>query len=127
MLSYRHLADVISRFFSTTQETEPETCAKLPTIGQITGLDPTGGWFEIAEPLARLDPSDAIFVDVIHSDVTRTLANFGEGILKPSGNVDFYPNGGTEQPGCSDGITGLEKYTIGEAESGILCYLSLFP
>ena len=33
-----------------------------------TGLDPAGPNFSLNDPLCRLDPTDAIFVDVIHSD-----------------------------------------------------------
>lgn len=42
-----------------------------------------------------LDPTDAHFVDVLHT---------GAGILGqwgPNGHADFYLNGGTSQPGCA--------------------------
>lgn len=45
--------------------------------------------------LAKLDPSDADFVDVIHT-CSGVL-----GFEAPIGTVDFYPNNGTPpQPGC---------------------------
>ena len=38
---------------------------KLP---RITGLDPAYPFFGEAPPVIRLDPSDATFVDVMHTD-----------------------------------------------------------
>ena len=63
------------------------------------GLDPAGPYFEFKHPDARLDKTDADFVDVIHSD-TKTLIIKGFGSIQPMGDVDFYPNGGYRQPGC---------------------------
>jgi len=64
-------------------------------IGRITGLDAAGpGGYEVVGSGYRLDSSDAKFVDTIHSN------GFGEGMYKPIGHVDFYPNGGITQPGC---------------------------
>lgn len=42
----------------------------------------------------RLDKSDALFVDVIHTSA-KSL-----GIQNPIGHADFYPNHGSIQPGC---------------------------
>ena len=42
----------------------------------------------------RLDESDARYVDVIHTD-----AGF-YGTDRRGGHTDFYPNGGSHQPGC---------------------------
>ncbi|XP_063989915.1 endothelial lipase-like isoform X2 [Diachasmimorpha longicaudata] len=68
-------------------------------VGRITGLDPARPAFEAPvnkDQKSRLDPSDAIFVDVIHT-CAGTL-----GFIKSVGHADFYPNGGTfPQPGCS--------------------------
>ncbi|XP_014204208.1 pancreatic lipase-related protein 2-like [Copidosoma floridanum] len=67
-------------------------------LGRITGLDPARPDFEVPllrEPKDRLDPSDAIYVDVIH-----TCAGTA-GFVRPIGHADFYPNGGSfRQPGC---------------------------
>lgn len=40
----------------------------IPGLGRITGLDPAKPLFEQMPPEVRLDPSDALLVDVIHSD-----------------------------------------------------------
>ncbi|OWF43647.1 inactive pancreatic lipase-related protein 1-like [Mizuhopecten yessoensis] len=69
-------------------------------IGRITGLDPAGPLFENFDAQVRLDPTDASFVDVIHSD-SDSLSKLGFGLDKALGHADFYPNGGEKQPGCS--------------------------
>lgn len=64
-------------------------------IGRITGLDPTIFFYAGTNNSKDLDPSDASFVDVLHT---------GAGILgqwHSSGHADFYVNGGTSQPGCA--------------------------
>lgn len=69
-------------------------------IGRITGLDPAGPLFDKYHPRARLDPSDAVFVDVIHTDTDGDF-NLGLGMSNLCGDVDFFPNGGEVQPGCN--------------------------
>ncbi|XP_025931317.1 lipase member H isoform X4 [Apteryx rowi] len=67
-------------------------------LGRITGLDPAGPLYRGKLPSERLDPTDAQFVDVIHSDTD------GLGYREALGHIDFYPNGGTDQPGCPQTI-----------------------
>ncbi|XP_035679875.1 pancreatic lipase-related protein 2-like [Branchiostoma floridae] len=73
--------------------------AQLPGLGRITGLDPAAMYFAESPPEARLDPTDAEFVDIIHTDA-EMLGGMGPSGMSPVGHVDFYPNGGTNQPGC---------------------------
>lgn len=47
-----------------------------------------------SDPREKLDKGDAKFVDVIHTNVLV------KGKLEPCGHVDFYCNGGKNQPGC---------------------------
>jgi len=63
-------------------------------------LDPAGPLFEAQDTRARLDETDAAFVDVIHSNGENLILG-GLGSSQPMGHVDFYPNGGRMQKGCS--------------------------
>ncbi|XP_032791095.2 pancreatic lipase-related protein 2 [Daphnia magna] len=67
---------------------------QIPNLGQITGLDPAGPYFRRMPSFARLDYTDAQFVDGVHTDGGFI------GIKEPAGHLDFYPNGGGNQPGC---------------------------
>ncbi|CAB3377364.1 pancreatic triacylglycerol lipase-like isoform X2 [Cloeon dipterum] len=72
---------------------------RVPGIGRITGLDPAEPYFQGMPYYVRLDPTDAKFVDVIHTD-GKSIFLLGYGMSQPCGHVDFYPNNGKEQPGC---------------------------
>ncbi|XP_004448089.1 pancreatic triacylglycerol lipase [Dasypus novemcinctus] len=74
------------------------------TIGRITGLDPAEPCFEGTPELVRLDPSDAMFVDVIHTDAAPVVPNLGFGMSQTAGHLDFFPNGGEHMPGCKKNI-----------------------
>ncbi|XP_029679814.1 pancreatic triacylglycerol lipase-like isoform X1 [Formica exsecta] len=73
-------------------------------IGRITGLDPAEPYFQGMPNHLRLDPTDARLVDVIHTDGKSIffLGLPGYGMSQPCGHLDFYPNNGKEQPGCTD-------------------------
>lgn len=77
----------------------------MPGLKRITGLDPAGPLFESQHPKTRLDNSDADFVDVIHSNGENLILG-GLGSWQPMGDVDFYPNGGRVQIGCSNLFVG---------------------
>lgn len=65
-------------------------------VGRITGLDAAYPLYMNTGSEGHLAKSDAMFVDVIHTDG----GNFG--FPNPLGHVDFYPNGGKPvQPGCN--------------------------
>jgi len=79
--------------------------AELKNLSRITGLDPAGPLFESQDPRARLDATDANFVDVIHSNGENLILG-GLGTWQPLGHVDFYPNGGRMQKGCANLFVG---------------------
>lgn len=72
-------------------------------LGRITGMDPAGPYFAGTEQLVRLDFTDAKYVDIIHSDASLFVER-GFGIKQSIGHVDFYPNGGDNQPKCSNSV-----------------------
>jgi len=88
------------------------TTAGAHSLGRVTGLDPAGPRFldgpvcsAIEElNMNRLDNTSASFVDVIHTDgaFNPALAWFHSrlGDLNQIGHMDFYPQGGEQQPGC---------------------------
>ncbi|XP_062069973.1 pancreatic triacylglycerol lipase isoform X3 [Lepus europaeus] len=73
-------------------------------IGRITGLDPAEPYFQGTPEVVRLDPSDAQFVDVIHTDAAPMVPNLGFGMSQTVGHLDFFPNGGKEMPGCQKNV-----------------------
>ncbi|XP_013142800.1 PREDICTED: pancreatic lipase-related protein 2-like [Papilio polytes] len=64
-------------------------------VARITGLDPSGNQWDTNS--GRLSESDAEYVEVIHTDSEGLFSN---GLKDAIGDVDFYPNGGSKQPGC---------------------------
>ncbi|XP_050738745.1 inactive pancreatic lipase-related protein 1-like [Eriocheir sinensis] len=68
----------------------------------LTGMDPAGPEFHHQSESGRIDKSDAEFVQIIHSNGGGILEGC-VGMEEASGHVDFYPNGGEHQPGCTIG------------------------
>ncbi|EDV46541.1 uncharacterized protein LOC6550219 [Drosophila erecta] len=90
--------------------------AELPGLSRITGLDPAGPLFEAQHPKVRLDSNDAEFVDVIHSNGENLILG-GLGSWQPMGHVDYYPNGGRVQTGCSNLFVGAVTDFIWSAQA----------
>jgi pancreatic triacylglycerol lipase len=75
-------------------------------LRRVTAMDPAAPYFEANPAHLRLNKEDAEFVDVFHTN-SDTLFNGGTSFFDALGHVDFYPNGGRHQPGCTDwGIIG---------------------
>ncbi|KAI1304177.1 Inactive pancreatic lipase-related protein 1 [Halotydeus destructor] len=66
-------------------------------LGRITGLDPAKLMFQGMPASVTLDLTDANFVDIIHAD-PNVLGPVG--YTESLGHIDFWPNGGSPQPGC---------------------------
>ncbi|XP_071316991.1 lipase member H-like [Trachinotus anak] len=86
-------------------------------IGRITGLDPAGPQFTGTPAEDRLDSTDAKFVDVLHTDIDAL------GFREPLGHIDFYANGGTDQPGCPKTIFSGGAYFKCDHQRSVLLYL----
>uniref|UniRef100_A0A453YNN9 Lipase domain-containing protein n=1 Tax=Anopheles funestus TaxID=62324 RepID=A0A453YNN9_ANOFN len=68
----------------------------------IIALDPALPLFSIRQQKNRIEHQDAMYVEVIHTNGGLL------GFLHPIGTADFYPNGGSHQPGCGlDVVVGL--------------------
>lgn len=70
-------------------------------VAKIVGLDPAAPLYTFVPRKWRLDKSDARIVQGIHTNAGLI------GWKDPIGDVDFYPNGGTWQPGCGFDPTGF--------------------
>ncbi|XP_003741778.1 phospholipase A1 [Galendromus occidentalis] len=68
-------------------------------ISRITALDPASPLFEVQN--VCLNSSAATFVDGIHTSAGINILLGKLGVTRQVGHVDFYVNGGTDQPGCS--------------------------
>jgi len=70
-------------------------------IARVTGLDPAKPYFDLVSEERRMLPTDAEFVDVIHTN-SGDLLHGAVSLPEPVGQVDFYPNGGSHQAGCTE-------------------------
>ncbi|XP_075876623.1 lipase member H-like [Nelusetta ayraudi] len=87
------------------------------SIGRITGLDAAGPMFTGKPADERLDHTDAQFVDVLHTDIDAL------GFRAPIGHIDFYANGGTDQPGCPKVIFAGGSYFKCDHQRSVFLYL----
>ncbi|XP_030839226.1 pancreatic triacylglycerol lipase [Strongylocentrotus purpuratus] len=84
--------------------------------GRVTGLDPAGPLFGGTDNQCKLDKSDAMFVDVMHTDGDLVVFG-GAGLMEECGDHDWYPHGGKDQPGCGmfdagcDHMMAIEYFT----------------
>ncbi|KAJ8951111.1 hypothetical protein NQ318_021555 [Aromia moschata] len=69
-------------------------------VKHIVGMDPAFPLFSYSNTDNRLDTTDARFVEVIHTN--GGLLGFSASI----GHMDYFPNGGSRQPGCGLNATG---------------------
>ena len=65
-------------------------------------MDSASVGFPLESLDTRLDTTDALFVDVIHTNLA---------FINATGHADFYPNGGVRQPGCPVPDNGLQNKT----------------
>ncbi|XP_076440990.1 inactive pancreatic lipase-related protein 1-like [Babylonia areolata] len=93
-------------------------------IARISGMDPAGPLFESTDAAVRIDPSDADFVDCIHTD-GLPLKDLGFGTMSAWCDADFYPNGGKLQPGCpkaaSHLVSDVFSWRVLDAEDAVSC------
>ncbi|XP_053394688.1 pancreatic lipase-related protein 2-like [Mercenaria mercenaria] len=99
---------------------------RVPGIARITGLDPAEPDYKDTDPLVHLEKTDAEFVDIIHSDGSEFDYVSGFGWIKEVGHIDFYPNGGENQPGCplesvSNIMTAAYYNGLEDAEDTLSC------
>lgn len=116
-------------------------------LGRITGMDPAEPLFAGTDPIVRLDRNDAKFVDVIHTDalpfssggnssssqlMNAVITTFtqpynpfiGLGMREAIGHVDFYPNGGYNNPGCDASMRDYIEQEEGSFFWGLQKFLS---
>ncbi|XP_055354916.1 inactive pancreatic lipase-related protein 1-like [Paramacrobiotus metropolitanus] len=92
--------------------------------GKITALDPAGPLFEGFPSVARLAKGDADFVEAYHGN-GLPLYGGGLGMWSQVGDIDFYPNGGEEQPSCPPALWGtissIMNLQLGQLATSVIC------
>ncbi|KAF5928099.1 hypothetical protein HPG69_015365 [Diceros bicornis minor] len=78
-------------------------------------MDPVEASFQSTPEEVQLHPSDADFVDVIHTDAAPLTAFMGFRINQRVGHFDFFPNGGEEMQGSKKNVL---LQTVGQTASG---------
>lgn len=73
---------------------------RLGKVQAIFALDPAGPLFSETNPEERVAPTDAVYVEVIHTNLRRL------GFSIPIGQADFFPNYGVAMPGCESDPSG---------------------
>lgn len=84
-------------------------CGKRVTRGilaSIVALDPALPLFSVNNPAGRVHITDAIYVEIIHTDIGRL------GFDVPIGHASFYPNWGRLMPGCGADIGGQCSHSL---------------
>lgn len=66
----------------------------------VYGLDPAGPLFYLNSPTERIDSTDGVYVEIMHTNGGT------QGFREPLGHADFFPNGGRSQPGCGLDVGG---------------------
>lgn len=62
--------------------------------------------FNYNDPANRLAEDDALYTECIHTDIV--VLGIGDAICQ----ADFYPNGGTDMPGCTSRFEDLQFHLI---------------
>ncbi|CAG9760514.1 unnamed protein product [Ceutorhynchus assimilis] len=93
------------------------------SLGRISGLDPAEPHFAKAARPVRLDRSAAKYVDIIHTDASQFIRG-SLGMTESIGHVDYFPNGGTNQPGCGKSMVQFIKDEKGSFFNGMKKYLA---
>lgn len=92
-------------------------------LRMILGLDPAGPCFTDQKDTYRLNPNDARLVVTIHTNGGKVIGeNFG--IFTPLGHYSFFPNGGSQQPGCEKAkavLRVLMKGVVGGLTDSLAC------
>ncbi|CAH0555316.1 unnamed protein product [Brassicogethes aeneus] len=91
-------------------------------LGRISGLDPAEPHFGQEAPPVRLDRSAAKYVDIVHTDANHFI-ELALGMKRPIGHVDYYPNGGDNQPGCGKSMVQYVNEQEGSFFRGLRKYL----